>query len=76
MLGSSFHSSYFSIFKEDRQQTAVLSLPSLSIPVGRVISLHKLEVFILILILILIVIVIVIVIIIIIDNSNSNSNSN
>ena len=44
ILGSSFHSSYFSTFKEDKQQTAVLSLPSLSIPVGKVISLHKLEV--------------------------------
>ena len=43
-LSSSFHSSYFSIFNEDKQQTAVLSLPSLSIPVGRVISLHKLDV--------------------------------
>ena len=42
--GSSFHSSYFSKFKDDKQHTAVLSLPSLSIPVGRVISLHKLEV--------------------------------
>ena len=41
---SSFHSSYFSIFKDERQQTAVLSLPSLSIPVGKVISLHKFEV--------------------------------
>ena len=45
MFGSSFHSSYFSKFKDDKQQTAVLSLPSLSIPVGRVISLQRLEVF-------------------------------
>jgi len=44
MSGSSFHSSYFSKFNEDKQHTAVLSLPSLSIPVGKVISLHKLEV--------------------------------
>ena len=36
--------SYFSKFKDDKQQTAVLSLPSLSIPVGKVISLHRLEV--------------------------------
>ena len=42
---SSFsHSSYFSTFKDDKQQTAVLSLPSLSTPVGKVISLHKFEV--------------------------------
>ena len=41
---SSFHSSYFSEFKEDRQHTAVLSLPSLSIPVGKVISLHRFDV--------------------------------
>ena len=33
-----------SIFKDERQQTAVLSLPSLSIPVGKVISLHKFDV--------------------------------
>ena len=32
------------MFKEDKQHTAVLSLPSLSTPVGKVISLHKLEV--------------------------------
>ena len=38
------HSSYFSRFREDRQHTAVLSLPSLSIPVGKVISLHKFDV--------------------------------
>ena len=44
MLGSSFHSSYFSRLREDKQQTAVLSLPSLSIPVGKVISLHRFEV--------------------------------
>ncbi len=42
--GSSFHSSYFSKFNEDKQQTAVLSLPSLSIPVGRVISLQRFDV--------------------------------
>ena len=41
---SSFHSSYFSIFSEDKQHTAVLSFPSLSFPVGSVISLHKFEV--------------------------------
>ena len=41
---SFFHSSYFSTFNEDKQQTAVLSLPSLSTPVGKVISLHKFEV--------------------------------
>merc|ERR1711969_57054 len=29
-----FHSSYVSKFNEDKQHTAVLSLPSLSIPVG------------------------------------------
>ena len=44
IFGSSFHSSYFSKFNEDKQHTAVLSFPSLSIPVGKVISLHKLEV--------------------------------
>ena len=41
---SSFHSSYFSKLRDDKQQTAVLSLPWLSIPVGNVISLHKFEV--------------------------------
>ena len=41
---SSFHSSYFSIFNEDRQHTAVRSFPSLSTPVGSVISLHRFEV--------------------------------
>ena len=41
---SSFHSSYFSIFNEERQHTAVRSFPSLSIPVGSVISLQRFEV--------------------------------
>jgi hypothetical protein len=44
MSGSSFHSSYFSKLSDDKQQTAVLSFPSLSIPVGKVISLHRFDV--------------------------------
>ena len=32
-------------FNEDKQHTAVLSFPSLSIPVGKVISLQRFEVF-------------------------------
>ena len=42
--GASFHWSQVSILSEDRQQTAVRSLPRWSMPVGRVISLHRLEV--------------------------------
>ncbi len=41
---SSFHSSYVSKFNDDKQQTAVLSLPFLSIPVGKVISEQRFEV--------------------------------
>ena len=42
--GSSFHSSYVSKFKLDKQHTAVLSLPKWSFPVGRVISAQRLDV--------------------------------
>jgi hypothetical protein len=41
---SSFHSSQVSRFSDDRQQTAVRSLPRWSRPVGSVISLHRFEV--------------------------------
>ena len=43
-LGLFFHSLKVSIFKDDKQQTAVRSSPKWSIPVGRVISLQRLEV--------------------------------
>ena len=42
--GWSFHSNQVSRFSDDRQQTAVRSLPCWSIPVGSVISLHRLVV--------------------------------
>ena len=42
--GSSHHWSHVSTFMEARQQTAVRSLPLWSLPVGRVISLHRFEV--------------------------------
>ena len=41
---SPFHSSQVSRFSDDRQQTAVRSLPRWSRPVGSVISLHRFEV--------------------------------
>src|SRR3546814_5315552 len=42
--GCSFHSWKYSRFSDDRQQTAVRCWPCWSMPVGRVISLHRFEV--------------------------------
>ena len=44
-VGWSFHSNQLSRFSEDRQHTAVRSMPCWSRPVGSVISEHRLEVF-------------------------------
>ena len=44
-VGWSCHSNQFSRFSEDRQQTAVRSMPCWSRPVGSVISEQRLEVF-------------------------------
>ena len=41
---SVFHSSHFSRLSDERQHTAVRSLPRWSRPVGRVISEHRFEV--------------------------------
>ena len=42
--GRSFHSRKVSRLSEARQHTAVRSLPSLSSPVGRVISVHRFDI--------------------------------